>query len=277
MVIPMKSDSVEIPCIVETTHETHLRGGIYGKWTAEAVEMQASEPKLGEIKLNAHEYSGYTVVTNRLLADSAIGLESFLLPAFGEAWGYLQDDAFIAGTGSGMPVGVINADALIGVTRQANTLVRFVDLANIWARVLPASRSRGVWLINHEVLSHLITMNAENAAPAATAGSVIWINPNQGAANQIPGTILGRPFFETEKVPGLGSASDIGFYDFGYYLIGDRQALSIDASTHVYFLTNKTAWRFMFRVDGQPWIQSALTPRNGTATLSPFVSLSSTS
>lgn len=277
MVLPMKSDMITLPRIDETSHASHLRGGVVAYYTAEAGEKTASEPKFGETKLVAKELSGYTVVSNSLLADSAIALEPFLKTVFGEAWAWYEDYNFINGLGGGQPLGFLNSNALIAITRQANNTVRWRDIANIWRQVLPASRKRGIWLINHECLSELIIMVAENAAPAAQAGHVIWVNPQQGAANQIPGTIMGRPYIETEKVPALGSAYDFGFYDLGYYLIGDRQTLTIDASTHVYFLYNKTAWRFVIRHDGQPWIQNKLTPKHGSRQLSPFVALAATS
>ena len=62
------------------------------------------------------------------------------------------------------------------------------------------------------------------------------------------------------------------FADLSYYLIGDREQISIASSEHVRFTTNETAWRFIERVDGQPWVDSAFTPANGSS-LSPFVTL----
>jgi HK97 family phage major capsid protein len=276
-VIPMTSDTLNVQRIDDTAHTSTVYGGVYGAWTEEAGSKQVSQPAWGSCKLTAHEFSGYTVASNSLMADAAVSLEAIIRRLFGRAWPYFEDIALISGNGVGQPLGFLKSGALITVTRQANNAVRFGDLANIWRQVLPESRKRGIWIINHEVISDLIIMVAENAVPAATAGHVIWINPNQGAANQIPGTILGRPFIESEKVPAIGTEGDIGFYDLSYYLIGDRQAFAIDASTHIYFLNNKTAWRFVMRLDGQPWLQAALTPRNGTRKLSPFVCLSSTS
>jgi hypothetical protein len=40
------------------------------------------------------------------------------------------------------------------------------------------------------------------------------------------------------------------------------------------FGNDQTAFRLIQRVDGRPWIQSAITPANGGSTLSPFVELS---
>jgi HK97 family phage major capsid protein len=60
---------------------------------------------------------------------------------------------------------------------------------------------------------------------------------------------------------------------FSYYLIGDRQELSVATSPHVQFVNDRTVFRFIQRVDGRPWVDSALTPRNGTNTVSPYVTV----
>ena len=91
----------------------------------------------------------------------------------------------------------------------------------------------------------------------------------------MPTTILGKKWFVTEKVPTLGTSGDIGLYDLSYYIIGDRQDQRVDASPHVRFTTDETAWRFVERVDWQTMVDSPFTPYNGGATLSPFVQLSS--
>ena len=55
------------------------------------------------------------------------------------------------------------------------------------------------------------------------------------------------------------------------YLIGDRQTMSLESSPHVKFTSDRTTYRIIQRNDGRPWIQSAITPKNGGPTLSPFV------
>jgi hypothetical protein len=44
-------------------------------------------------------------------------------------------------------------------------------------------------------------------------------------------------------------------------------------SVHVAFLTDESIFRFIYRVDGQPIWNAALTPFKGSNTLSPFVVL----
>jgi hypothetical protein len=42
---------------------------------------------------------------------------------------------------------------------------------------------------------------------------------------------------------------------------------------HVKFEEGETAFRFTYRTNGQPLWESALTPKNGTNTVAPFVVL----
>ncbi|HEY3478236.1 MAG TPA: phage major capsid protein, partial [Streptomyces sp.] len=90
----------------------------------------------------------------------------------------------------------------------------------------------------------------------------------------VPMSIFGRPLIVTEKAPALGQRGDLAFTDLTYYLVGDRQAMTADSSTDYMFGNDKTAFRIIQRVDGQPWLKSAITPANGsTNKLSPFVEL----
>ena len=108
------------------------------------------------------------------------------------------------------------------------------------------------------------------ALSVGTGGSAIWLN---NGAEGPPMTILGRPVIFTEKAPVLGDAGDINFVDFGFYLIGDRQTMSARSSEDFKFQTDETAYRIIERLDGRPWLNSAITPKNAGDTLSPFVKI----
>ncbi len=275
-VIPMASDTLLIPRVNETSRTSTLFGGAYAKWTAEAAGMTESEPTFGQARFTANELTGYSVCSNTLLADNAVGLDSFLRRVLTEVPAYYEDLAFISGTGVGEPLGFLNAGCLISVTRKGTSALYLGDILSLYARILPKSRGKGKWVLNYAALPALLAMHSGDAA-RASGSNLIWINQNQGGlTNAVPGTILGRPFVETEKVPTLYSAGDVSFCDFSYYVIGDRSALTIDASSHVGFTSNQTYWRFVKRVTGGPWLASAITPRNGDS-FSPFVSLSATS
>jgi len=268
-VIPMTGLTVRIPAIRDTTHSSTVFGGIQAYWTPESGSFTQTEPTFSQVRLDAGKLMGGTRVANELIRDSAISLEAVLNRLFAQAMAYFEDDAFINGVGAGQPVGILNADALVSVTKetgQAATTLVWENLVKMYSRMLPASLGSAIWYAHNDVFPQLATM----ALNVGTGGSAVWIN--NGVAGP-PATILGRPVFFTEKAQTLGTAGDIVFCDPSYYLIGDRQSLEIASSMHTRFNTDETEWRFIERLTGRPWIDSALTPRNGSNTVTPFVNL----
>ncbi len=270
-VIPMARESMLLPIIKDTTHASNIYGGVTANWNAEGADLSsdASEPTFGQARWTAHKLTGYTVAGNELLADSAIALTALLMSMFPEALAYFEDLAFISGTGSGQPEGFLTSAAQIEVpkvTGQDAATVVTENLDAMFARMLPGSHPRAVWIANIDVIPELLNL----VRNAGTGGGPVFVS-NVTEAPVF--TIYGRPVHFTEKVPTLGTLGDINFVDLSYYIIGDRQALSMAASEHVKFTEDQMVWKFTQRVDGKVWLKSALTPRNGTKTLSPIVSL----
>ncbi|MFZ3473096.1 phage major capsid protein [Streptomyces sp. 4.24] len=268
-VVPMETLNVPFPMIDSTSNASSVHGGIVGYWTEEGGTLQGSAPKFGRINLQAKKLTVYSEVPNELFADSLISLEAFMNESFPEALSWFEDVAFVGGSGVGEPLGFLNAPAAVSVTKEtsqtAGTIV-WENIVKAYSRMLPASIARAVWVAHIDTFPELATM----ALSVGTGGSAVWIGNGDGAGAP-PMTILGRPVIFTEKVSSVGTAGDINFVDFGYYLIGDRQAMQAETSTHYQFGNDKTALRVIERVDGRPWIQSAITPQTGSNTLSPFV------
>ena len=266
--IPMGSSKVSLPIIDTTTNATTNFGGITTSWTEEAATLSASEPTFGRVTLDAKKLTSYAVVPNELISDSPISLEALISDLFPKAMAFEADKGFISGSGAGEPQGFTNAAAQIQVTKetgQAATTIVWENIVKMYARMLPGSLGSAVWVANINTFPELATM----ALSVGTGGSAIWLN---NGSEGPPMTILGRPVIFTEKVPTLGAASDISFVDLTYYLIGDRQAMSVSSSEHVNFASDSTAFRIISRLDGRPWINSAITPVAGS-TLSPFVTV----
>jgi HK97 family phage major capsid protein len=144
----------------------------------------------------------------------------------------------------------------------------------MYSQMLPQSLKSAVWIASIDAFPQLAQLTL------STPG--IWMggyNANP-VADAPPISIFGRPVYFTEKVPAVqtsgGAVGDISFVDLSYYLIGDRQSVSVASSTEYLFQNDQTAFRIIERVDGRPWLQSPLTPHNGGANLSAFVGLSAT-
>ena len=88
------------------------------------------------------------------------------------------------------------------------------------------------------------------------------------------GTIYGIPYAITEKNSALGTEGDVIMADWANYLVAKQGDIVVDYSDHYLFKNDARAYRAKCRVDGQPWLKSAITPYKGGSTLSPFVALS---
>ncbi|MEJ3658764.1 phage major capsid protein [Actinomycetes bacterium KLBMP 9759] len=274
-VIPMSSPRVQLPIVDAPSRASSVFGGFRSYWTAEAATLVDSSPKFGRITLDAHKLTTFTDVPNELL-DDGLALQAFLeeaLPAT-VAWG--EDLAFISGNGVGQPLGFLHTgnSAMVTVLKEsgqaAGTIV-WENLVKMWARMLPASLQRAVWVAHISTFPELATM----ALSVGTGGSAVWIGGpvGQSGTDAPPVTILGRPVVFTEKVPEVGDAGDITLVDFGYYLVGDRMSMDLQSSEHYRFQSDMTSYRCITRVDGRPGLLSPVTPAVGTDTLSAFVRL----
>lgn len=274
-IIPMAMETVLVPRIVDTSHVSSIHGGVKGTWVAEASTLSSvatGDPAVGQIRLICKKFSDYVLVSNELLMDSPISVTALLQTLLREGLGFFEDVAMLNGTGNGQPLGVLKCPALISATRSKTGHVIYDDIVNMQSRLFPSSWKRGVWVCSPDVFPDLATMSLA----VGTGGSAIWVNGyGDPAKNAPPQTLFGRPLIISEKMSALGTTGDIGLFDFTYYLIGDRMELALTSSDQVAFATDQTAFRIIERLDGQPWISSALTPNNASAnTLSAFVVLS---
>jgi HK97 family phage major capsid protein len=268
--IPMRRRQVNIPVLDQTNTTAGTPawfGGITATWTEEGGTKNQSDPTFRQIELVAHKLVCYSRTTDELLDDSAVGLDAFFRGpmGFGGTIQWYTEYAFLQGTGAGQPLGIINAGCTISQAATASPPAPgslYNDLVAMLEQFLPGST--GVWMINQRHMSDLLTMNGPSANP-----SYIWGNATSGA----PGTLLGYPVIFTEKLPAPGTAGSILLADLRYYLIGDRQATTVESTNLERFQNDETSWRAVHRVDGQPWLSTALTLADGTAQVSPFVIL----
>lgn len=271
-VIPMDSLTVPFPMVDSTSNVSSVYGGVTGFWTEEGATLTESQPRFGRVELRANKLVLYTEVPNELIRDARPSMDAFINDIFPEAIAWFEDVAFFVGGGVGEPLGFLNAPAAISVTRSTATAganVEWVDIAAMYARMLPQSLSRAVWVISPDVMPSLLTATLPGGGPIiVSTGSGF---PSAGPAPVM--TMLGSPVIVSEKARAVGTTGDINFVDFGFYLLGDRQAMSARQSEDFRFQNDVTAFRVIERLDGRPWLASAITPQNGGATLSPFVKL----
>lgn len=255
-----------------TSNVSSVFGGVVVYRKAEGEDFVESQAKFGKVKLDPTKQTALAYVTNETIRDGGGALTAFLNKAMPSAMAFYEDVDYLTGTGAGEPLGALATqnEALLVVakeTGQAADTIVWENVLRMYSRMLPGSLARAVWLASPDTFVELATM----ALSVGTGGSAVWITDATGTPTL---TLLGRPVIMTEKTPGvLGDQGDLSFVDFGFYLVGQRDTMSLETSPHVKFISDQTTIRVIQRNDGRPWIATPITPKNGGPTLSPMVTL----
>lgn len=266
-------NGIRAPYLKESSRATGSRlGGVRVYRKNEAGAGVHAAPEFGRFELDLEDMIGLCYATNDLIQD-ATALGAIVEQGFAQEFGFKLDDEIVNGTGAGQGLGFLTAPCLVTVTKETGQTADTINALNInkmWARLWNGSRGRSVWLINQECLPQL-----EQMTLPAGAGAVPVYLPPGGISGAPYGTIKGRPVMEIEQAAALGDAGDISLVDLNEYVLIDKGGVQAAQSLHVLFTTNEMAFRWVYRVNGQPAWATTLTPYKATSgnTVSPFVTL----
>ena len=271
--IPIPNVSVSIPYNQDFDHSSgQLFGGIYYSWMTEEGQFSGTRPKFGQIELRLKKLGGFAYISSEMLTDSAISMEPLLTKQFTDGLAWTLDEAFLNGSGAGQPLGIYNAPCLLQVAKesqQAGDTINVTNLAKMYAQAYDPFE-RGVWFANRDVLPQLIGLTMTGG----TASTPVYL-PAGGVSGKPYNTLFGRPIFFSEHCRALGDMGDIYYAVWDEYLVGQKAGdtgLKFDTSIHLKFDFDQVAFRFILRIDGQPWWKTTFTPLYGNVK-SPFVSL----
>src|SRR5207253_2061837 len=109
-----------------------------------------------------------------------------LRKAFRQEMAFQLDAKILAGTGAGVPEGIINAPATITVSKetgQAAATITIDNISKMWSRLPAPSRRRAAWFVHEDVEAQLDQL----ALLIGTAGSASNVFLPAGVAgNQVP-------------------------------------------------------------------------------------------
>lgn len=266
--IPIGGSSVNFPADMTTPWDTS--GGIQAYWTGETDAITQSKVKLEGVTADLHQLSVLVPVSERLLED-APALSGYIERKAPEKIGFKLDYAMVWGSGAGMPLGFMNAACLVSQAAegaQTTDTINATNVVKMFSRMPANLRSQAIWLIHPD---------AEPQLPLMTLGQQpVYLPPGGLRGGDVYGSLLGRPVIPHEVCETVGDLGDIMFIHPPSFL-AIRKASGIKAATsiHLWFDQDLTAFKFVLRAGGQPWWSAAITPRDGSSTRSPFVTLAS--
>lgn len=271
----ISSNSITYP--IDESPAWASTGGIRAYWDGESDTMNQSKPALKDMTVKTHRLTALVPVTEELQQDFA-ALSGYITGKAGEVIAFKLNDAIINGTGAGMPLGVMNSPCKVVVTKEAsqtNGTIHGRNVLKMMARMPASSFKRSAWLINQDCLPQVggLALDVTKADGTAAGAGILYMQP-QGLANQSSfGSILGRPIIVTEACQTIGTEGDVILADLSKYLSVMKGQMKTDYSIHLWFDQAINAYRFILRMNGQPWLSAPIARKSGSNTLSHFVTL----
>lgn len=241
--------------------------GVQAKWRAEGSQMDASKFNVAPKKTPVNEVYAFVLASEELMAD-APRLNARMTTKAAEALNWKVDEAVHFGTGAGQPKGWFTSNALVEIAKesgQAAGSIAVKNLLKMYARFMRVNGDTPIWLANSELLPELATLTIGDRA--------VWTPPG-GLASAPEGAILGIPveWSEHAKVP--GEKGDISLISpKGYYCARRTAGVEFASSMHLFFDYAIGAFRWTFRIGGQPHLSAPVARKSGSATKSHFVTL----
>jgi HK97 family phage major capsid protein len=203
-------------------------------WDAEAAEVSDDSTVFGQPSIPNYKAAGFVPISIEALEDEAnVTQEVGRLLAGGKA--DLEAVAFITGTGSAQPTGIVTALTATAAEINAATDDAFA-IADVYTLqgALPARyRANASWLANNLIYQKVRQFDTGG-------GGGFWTN----LLGDRPPQLMGRNALEAEAMDGtFGGAGASNSYvlifgDFSNYVITDRVGMSVEFIPHLFHTAN---------------------------------------
>jgi HK97 family phage major capsid protein len=240
-------DTIQVPA--NTAHGT-------AAWLAEAGSYTPSDETFAQVNLSAFKASTKIIVSEELLQDSAFDLDSFLAREFGERIGVLENTAYIQGSGTGQPQGLLSsatASNITTVTAAAGagntTTFTYSALVSAIFSLPKQYRDNASFIVNDQSARNLYLMLDTQNRP-------LW---SVNVAVNGPDTFLGYPIYTDPDVPtpAIGNISVL-FGDWRRtYMVRRVTGFGIQRQNELHSDSGQVGFRGFERVDGRVVLAAA--------------------
>ena len=269
--VPVTGNSMTLNGVDEASRANGSRfGGITVARAAEADTVASSKPKFHEVVLKLKKLMGLYYVTEEQMEDGPAAAE-IAMRGFSEELVFATEDEVFNGNGASQMLGILNSGAVVSVakeTAQVGGTVVAGNITRMLSRLDPRSRKNAAWFYDPSVEQQLPLMTIGDQPMYITQGGL------RGALEF--GIICGLPCFPVEYLAQLGTVGDIMLADMSQFVAIEKGPKTAQ-SMHARFVNDEQVIKFTTRNDGAPLWKSPVTPKNGGATRSPFVTVATRS
>jgi len=193
-------------------------------WKSEGSAFTDGSPTTGGPSVTAALLSAYAIGSYEIFEDSS--LLSQLPGVIAESFDYAEGTAFVSGSGSGAPKGIITAisgtagSTVTATTRSSFTTASAVDVFALNNSTTPRYEDSSSWLANKK------TFNIIRQMSTGSQGSLFWTDLNSST----PPSLLGSPIASSSDMATTQTTGSIHIVlgDFSQFVIYDRLGTQVE-------------------------------------------------
>jgi len=196
-------------------------GSISATWVEETgTRADSGNPTYGMERLQSYEMHGLIKVSKQELEDAAFNVEGFIREELSEQFGSAEGTAFVSGTGTGQPQGVLSNASVASVNSGHATEITADGLIDLYFEPKEVYANNGVFVMARSTLKAIRKLKDGQ-------GQYLWTPGFKTDAK--PATIMDRPYVVAPDMPTIGADTyPVVFGDWrrAYYIL-DRVVMEI--------------------------------------------------
>ncbi|PLU37992.1 hypothetical protein BMJ27_07465 [Sinorhizobium medicae] len=189
-----------------------LNSDAAGTWIGETAARTEDEPDFAQVGIDIFEHAVIVPISRQLLEDSFVDMAGLLAERIAVGFAKAESTAFLTGTGTGEPSGILDALASLGGINETADVI--ADIVDLYYSLPTQYAMNGSWLLSRPTIAKI-----RKAADTSTQRGTIW---SDSLAVGTPPRLLGAPVYEA---PGLATHDNSGASTVGASaLFGDFSA-----------------------------------------------------
>lgn len=224
-----------------------LAHGIGTHVISQGTAIGGTDETFAKLTLGAYKYGQLVQLSTEFVQDSAVDIVAHVAENVGRALGRITATAYVTGTGTNEPNGIVTA-AGTGVKTGGSliplTVENLIDLQHSVVDEYRSSPSAAFVMLD----STAGTLRKIREDVGGTSGAFLW-QPSTVAGQ--PDVLLGKPAYTDSNFAAQGSAArSVAFGDWSAYYIRDVASVRFERSDDYAFNTDLVSFRGVIRTDG---------------------------
>ncbi len=189
--------------------------------TDEEAAYDENEPVFGQVALTMYKFTKMLKISEELIDGDAVGLEAYLASSIARASAAAENYYLTAGSGTGMPQGVLTGATASGITSASATAITAAELLQVMGTLATAYQNSN---------TRFLMLGSTKFYLQGLTG-----NPFQFVQTPAGGDFMGyRALLSPDMEAIAATKKPVLFGDFSQYAFAERQGLTVARNPFLY-------------------------------------------